>query len=121
MDWKKTPEKLVRFFEEKTAPIKCERRKMFGYPCCFMNGNMFVGTFGDDIVLRLGEPDRKKALAQNKDVAPFEPRPGRKMGEYVVVPERIRDDSALFDKLLKQSVEYARSLPPKQKRKVKGK
>jgi TfoX/Sxy family transcriptional regulator of competence genes len=121
MEWKKTPEKLVKFFEEKTASIKCERRKMFGYPCCFMNGNMFIGTFGENIVLRLGAPDREKALAGNKDMALFEPRPGSKMGEYVVVPERVRNDPALFDRLLKQSAEYAGSLPPKKKRKGKDK
>ena len=29
--------KALEDFEE------IERRKMFGYPCCFVNGNMFTG------------------------------------------------------------------------------
>ena len=116
MDWKKTPEELVRFFDEKTAPIECERRKMFGYPCCFLRGNMFIGTFGEDIVLRLGEKDRESALSAHKDLRVFEPRPGRKMREYVVLPRRVREDDAVFDALLGQSVKYARSLPPKKKK-----
>ena len=116
MEWKKTPEPLVKFFEEKTAKIKCKRRKMFGYPCCFIGGNMFVGTFGEDIVLRLNEADRERALSAHKDLGVFEPRPGRKMREYVVLPKRVREDDAAFDTLLGQSMEYARSLPPKKKK-----
>ncbi len=113
MDWKKTPDAPVEFFERKTAPIDCERRKMFGYPCCFTGGNMFIGTFGPNIVLRLGEEDRRKALLARKGLKVFEPRPGRPMREYVVLPERVIHDDALFDKLLDASVRYARSLPAK--------
>ena len=119
MEWKKTPEALVKFFDDKVSGIVCERRKMFGYPCCFIRGNMFIGTFGENIVLRLGPADRERALAAHKDLAVFEPRPGRKMGEYVVVPQRIRDRAAVFDGLLERSVEYARSLPSKQKKTAK--
>lgn len=116
MEWKRTPDELVKFFEEKTAPIDCERRKMFGYPCCFIGGNMFTGTFGVNIFIRLGEKDRKRALEAHGDMKAFEPVPGRKMGEYLVVPEEVRLDAAAFDDLLKRSVEYARSLPPKPKK-----
>jgi hypothetical protein len=42
MEWKKTPEELVRFLDEKMAGVKAERRKMFGYPCYFINNNMFI-------------------------------------------------------------------------------
>jgi TfoX/Sxy family transcriptional regulator of competence genes len=119
MEWKKTPESLVRFFEEKTAPVLCERRKMFGFPCCFINGNMFIGTYGENLILRLGEKDRVRAAKENEDIAPFEPIPGRKMREYIVVPERIRKDARTFDRMLKSSVEYANSLPPKKSRKAR--
>ncbi len=119
MEWKKTPEKLVKFFEEKTAGIECERRKMFGFPCCFINGNMFTGTFEETIFLRLSKEDRERVFAEKKDVRSFEPRKGKPMGEYVVVPERIKNQTALFDRLLMLSVDYAGSLPPKKKRKGK--
>lgn len=117
MEWKKTPDKLVKFFEKKVADVKCEKRKMFGYPCCFINNNMFIGTHGENLVLRLGDEDRKMAMAAHKDIVTFEPLPGRKMGEYVVVPERVREDDTLFDRLLKQSVKYASSLPAKERKK----
>ena len=119
MEWKKTPESLVKFFEEKTAKIKCERRKMFGYPCCFMNGNMFIGTFGENLILRLGPKEREAALSTHKDMTVFEPVPGRKMKEYLLVPKKVRDSQATFDVLLDQSVRYAGSLPAKAAKKRK--
>ncbi len=114
MTWKKPPENLVRFFEEKAAPIDCERRKMFGYPCAFINGNMFFGTYMDGLFLRLGLKEVDEVRARHKDVRSFEPRPGRPLREYVVLPERIHLDDSLFDPLLGASVRYARSLPPKE-------
>ena len=119
MEWKKSSEELVGFLDRKMTGVKAERRKMFGYPCYFINNNMCTGTFEEGLFLRLGEEGRKKAMAGNEELAFFEPR-GRKMGEYVVVPQKIRDDSAIFDRLLELSIRYVSSLPPKEKRKERG-
>jgi len=119
MQWKKTSEGLVNFLDEKMAGVKAERRKMFGYPCYFINNNMCTGTFEEGLFLRLGNEGREKAMAEHKELSFFEPR-GRKMGEYVVVPEGLRDDAAQFDRLLEISIDYVSSLPPKQKKKGKG-
>jgi len=116
MKWSKPPEKLVRFFEEKAAPLDCERRKMFGYPCAFKNGNMFFGTFEDGIFLRMGQGDLEKARAAHRDIRPFEPRPGRPMREYIVLPEKVFADDSVFDPMLEASLRYAGSLPPKKAR-----
>ena len=116
MQWKKTSEGLVKFLDDKMAGRKAERRKMFGYPCYFFNGNMFIGTFQEKIILRLGDEDRKIAMDAHKDMNYFEPMPGRKMGQYVVVPKEIREDPAIFDRLLELSVKYVSSLPPKKKK-----
>lgn len=43
-------------------------------------------------------------------------RPGQVMGEYVVVPRSVREDPAKFDRLLRQSIAYVSSMPPKPKR-----
>ncbi len=40
--WKKAPQENIDFFNdvlEKHPEV--EKRKMFGYPCAFMGGNMF--------------------------------------------------------------------------------
>jgi len=119
MEWKKTSEGLVKFLDEKMAKRKAERRKMFGYPCYFINGNMAIGTFEDGLILRLGTEGRDMAMARHGQLRFFEPR-GRTMGEYVVVPQEIRDDAAQFDRLLELSMEYVSSLPAKRKKKGKG-
>ena len=119
MEWKKSPEKLVKFINERMSQEKCEPRKMFGYPCYFINGNMFIGLHQDNLVLRLDEGDRKAAMMKDKDIKVFEPMPGRKMGEYVVVPASIYSNKVAFDALLAKSMKYVTSLPPKQKKSKK--
>ncbi|WXG47581.1 MAG: TfoX/Sxy family protein [Candidatus Atabeyarchaeum deiterrae] len=57
MKWKKAPPELVDFLAEKMRGVKCEFRKMFGYPAYFINGNMFVGIHGDSLFIRLSKPD----------------------------------------------------------------
>lgn len=94
---------------------EAEQRKMFGYPCAFVNGQMFVGVFADRLMMRLSEEDRTKFL-KLKGAKPFEPMLGRPMREYVEVPGAM-NESAELRKWLKKSLAYAQSLPPK----VKGK
>jgi len=51
MEWKKVPEELVQFLAEKMKNVKCEYRKMFGYPAYFINGSMFAGIQGETLFL----------------------------------------------------------------------
>jgi len=116
MKWKKSPEKLVEFITERMSFEECEPRKMFGYPCYFINNNMFIGLYQDGLVLRLGVEDKEASMKKNKDIKPFVPLPGRTMKEYIVVPERIYSNKKAFDPLLEKSMKFVRSLPPKQKK-----
>ncbi len=44
--WEKSPQALVQLFDRVLPESpNVERRKMFGYPCAFVNGNMFAGLF----------------------------------------------------------------------------
>ncbi len=53
-----SPAALVRAFDESTRSMRStERRKMFGYPAVFVNGNMFAGLVRNMMILRLGEED----------------------------------------------------------------
>jgi len=117
MQWKKSPDNLVKFITERMADEECEPRKMFGFPCYFINGNMFIGLHQDHLVLRLSDKDKKDAMTKNKEVKVFEPMPGCKMGQYIVVPERIYTSKPAFDPLLVKSMKYASSLPAKEKKK----
>jgi TfoX/Sxy family transcriptional regulator of competence genes len=114
MDIGTAPAELVELFDSivPTAP-SIERRKMFGQPCAFVNGNMFTGLHGPRMVLRLPE-ERRRAFLAIEGATLFEPMPGRPMKEYVVIPEAIiKDDHALRD-WMEQAFLSAAALPVKE-------
>jgi TfoX/Sxy family transcriptional regulator of competence genes len=88
-----------------------ERKKMFGYPAIFVNGNMAAGLHSSGLVLRLGEADRE--ALQKKGGAPFEPMKGRVMTGFMVAPQAYVTKTAKLEKWLAKSIEHARSMPTK--------
>ncbi len=119
MKWRPAPDELVLKFEKAIESFpEAEKRKMFGYPCSFINGQMFTGLHQENMILRLGEDERTKLL-KLKGTKPFEPMPGRVMREYVVVPESILNSKKKLHVWLEKSLIYAKSLPPKKPKKKK--
>jgi TfoX/Sxy family transcriptional regulator of competence genes len=118
--WQAAPAGLVRTFDELVQPLPgVERRKMFGYPCAFFQGQMFAGLFADSMFLRLAEEDRARFLAL-EGAGPFTPMAGRPMREYVVIPPAMLEDPSVIAPWLDRALSYAASLPakePKKKRK----
>lgn len=113
MKWRKSPEALVRTFEESVPDDpRVERRKMFGYPAAFLSGNLFMSLFQDSLVLRLSEDDRKSFLRLD-GAAAFEPMPGRAMREYVVAPPAMVARPLSLRPWIQRSLGYARTVPPK--------
>jgi TfoX/Sxy family transcriptional regulator of competence genes len=113
MRFRKSPPELIAAFERavpKEADI--ERRKMFGYPAAFVGGNMFMGLYQDDFVLRLSTADRAELLA-NPDTRPFAPMPGRPMKAYVVLSPAIVANSVELASCIARALAYGRSLPAK--------
>ena len=84
-------------------------RPMFGQLSAFVNGNMFCGIYGEELMVRL-PPDEIEAL-KKQGGRDFEPVAGHKMGGYVVVPGnwRAKPPSAL----IKRALEVARKMPAK--------
>jgi hypothetical protein len=113
MPWKKAPPELCRRFDELMAGYAGQHRKMFGYPVCFVGGNMFSGLFADALFIRLPEKDRAAIVRENDEVAVLEPMPGRPMREYMVIPETSLDDGTFTKKWLDRSFRYVSSLEPK--------
>lgn len=120
MDWTKSPPELVALFDEVCpAAPGVERRKMFGYPAAFANGNMFAGLHGNNLVVRLPEEPLREFMAAGG--APFEPMPGRPMKGYAVAPESLLRDKRALASWLERCFEETAKLPPKQtKAKVKN-
>ena len=114
--WEKSPETLVALFSRiLPRDPALERKTMFGYPCAFINGNMFSGLFGRRMFVRLSEDERSEMIG-TKGAAPFEPLPGRVMKEYVVVPPTLLGREAALKRLVVRSLGYAKSLKPKVKK-----
>ena len=120
MKWKKTSRQLIEIFNDVVPEDKgVDRRKMFGYPCAFKNGNMFMGLHQKNMFLRLSKEDRE-AFLQLDQASQFEPMPGRIMREYVVIPFWILKDKEKLKEWIRKSLAYVSSLPPKPRKKQKS-
>ena len=109
--WGPASDAWLKVFSEVSAGLG-ESRKMFGYPCVFVNGQLFAGVHQENIMIRLSEADREAFLALD-GAARFEPMPGRPMREYVVAPQLMIDSPDELVGWLEKSYAYAKTLPPK--------
>jgi len=86
-------------------------KPMFGQLSAFVNGNMFCGLFGDDLVIRL--PEAEISAVKKQGGRDFEPMAGHKMGGYVMVPGDWRAKPAPAVALIKRSLAVTRAMPAK--------
>lgn len=87
-------------------------RPMFGNLAGFINGNMFVGLYGQQIFVRLPEDERTRLMEQ-EGAALFSPMPGKPMKEYVTLPEEWRDEPGKITAWIEQSLQWAGGMPEK--------
>ncbi|MCI4348318.1 MAG: TfoX/Sxy family protein [Thermoplasmata archaeon] len=110
----------VKVFEGLTpSGPKIGVKKVFGQPAAFVNGNMFMGVFGDKVFVRLSE-EEGKAARERDGLEPFEPMPGRPMRGYVVLPPKTLSDHAAARKWVSKSLSFAGALPPKVPKRSRG-
>jgi hypothetical protein len=113
--WEKSSAELVALFAE-IAPREpaVVQKKMFGWPCCFLNGNLFTGLHKQGVIFRL--PDSERAAFIKLDgAADFEPMPGRKMKGYLILAGALNRDRAELETWVGRSLAFARTLPAKAK------
>lgn len=117
MAWSKSPQYLIELFEKSVpdAP-SVSRRKMFGYPAAFANGNLFIGLHQNDYIMRLSDNDRERFSAAYGEQT-FEPMAGRRMREYVRLPEELLTDARRRAVWIRRSLAYAESVKPRSARK----
>ena len=111
MTWKKVPDELADYLDGALQRFSCERKKMFGCPCWFVNGRMFAGAWQESVLLRLSDQDRRELFQDFDEAAPFEPTAGRVMKEYAVIPASLADDREVLDDWLDRAYAFARSQP----------
>jgi TfoX/Sxy family transcriptional regulator of competence genes len=86
-------------------------KPMFGNVGAFVNGNMFMGVFGEDIGVKLSDRDQQSLRDLGGDSFGPEERP---MGGYVTLPPTLSaDESAAW---VGRSIEYVGALPVKIKK-----
>src|SRR5215469_1819642 len=120
MKWHKPSEELVQIFSEVTPGPPATPRKMFGFPAAFVNGNMFMGLFQDEMILRLPEEARRELVGTHGG-KPFEPMPGRPMKEYVSISSALMKNRKELEAWVGRALEYGSSLKPKLKAKKTAK
>ncbi len=114
--WIKSGPELIDLYENIASQLTgIEKRKIFGCPCAFVNGNMFFGVFQDQLFLRMGE-NLRHSLSDDIQFEPLAPM-GRTMKDYVLIPPDLRTDQARLLTLIQNSLIQALSLPPKIKKK----
>jgi TfoX/Sxy family transcriptional regulator of competence genes len=108
------PDSSSKAFLEEILPQDpaVELKPMFGNTAGFVNGHMFAGTFGSDIVVRLPEAERTRLLAE-PGAAIFAPMAGRVMREYVVLPRAWRDTPEKARPWTASALTWASQMPPK--------
>ncbi len=119
--WKKSSKQLVEAFYSTLGenPL-LDLRKMFGYPCAFIRGNMCTGLHEENWIIRLSEEDRSE-MRKKYSVAPFAPMEGRVMREYVAIPEEVKRNPDLLHEWIEKSIAFTSSLPEKLPKKRKSK
>lgn len=112
--WKKSSQELVdQFYSVMEGHPKVKLRKMFGYPCAFLNGNMVAGLHEENFTVRLEAKQREEALAKGVG-STFAPMKGRVMREYVALAPEVVSDKERLKSLLAASLAYAETLPSKE-------
>ncbi len=121
-----TPAALAAFEQAWAAAASAgagavDRKKMFGMPAAFVNHNMFLGVFGDGVVLRCSAAVRERLLGE-AGVGPFSPRPGRPWKEYVHASASDPAVLAALPDWAREARAHTATLPPKvpKSRKTKG-
>jgi hypothetical protein len=105
---KSQPELVARFAACLPDDASITRRPMFGWPSATVGGHMFASLFHDAVVVRLPPSEVPQGFQ-------FEPRPGRPMTGYSVLPAADAADPAALRSWLERAFRAAEALPPKRR------
>ena len=105
------PAHLLALFESVRPPaVKgVQYSDMSGYPCCLVNGDVFMVLRPDRLVLRLSPEDRESFLKLS-GTGQVDGTRGRRMSDYVTVPGAMLTDRAKLRTWIKRSLRYVRAL-----------
>jgi len=90
-------------------------KPMFGHIAAFVNGNMFAGTFGTQVFVRLSD-DEGALLMKEKEATKFSPMEGRPMKGYVVFPPAWLNEEVRARAWVVKSLSFVAAMPAKRKK-----
>lgn len=109
----RSPSELVdRFITVTARHPQLVPKRMFGYDCTWVNGNMATGLFADTWFVRVGE-EAAAELLELPGAMPFAPMGGTPTKGYACLPPAVIADDAALDVWLRRCVAYMTTLPPK--------
>ena len=119
-DWKKSSRELQERFDAALPEHPAvERRKMFGYPCAFVNDNFFCGLFEESVVVRL-PGGMNEEFAETRDAAVFNPmQRGKGMTDWWLLPTAVSESDKGLRAFLAAAFTEVVLLPPKVKKAAK--
>ena len=120
MTWPKSSKELADQLSPRLERYHCERRKMFGADVWFVNGNMFMGVFGEGLFLRLNDEDGLAIKKEIPGAGIFAPSEKVVMREYSSVPASSLQDMGLLDPWIERSYGFVKSIPSKVPKKKKA-
>ncbi len=94
------------------ADDRARAGQMFGMPCGFVHGNLFLGVFADGLTLRL-PAERIAAPRAHEGVGAFEPMEGRPWKDYIFVSASRWGESAELARWAQEALAHTATLPPK--------
>jgi TfoX/Sxy family transcriptional regulator of competence genes len=94
-----------------SARADVSERKMFGGIAFLFAGNMACGVLGEELIVRLGDEEGEKALAED-GVRPFD-FTGKPMRGIVYVSAELTGDDQGLAGWVDAGADFAASLPPK--------
>jgi len=86
-------------------------KRMFGGLAVLLGGNMAVGVYGDDLLVRT-DPGQQDMLLAEPGTRPFD-MTGRPMKGWIVVDASMCAEDDDLRRWVARGVDHARSLPPK--------
>ena len=102
---------LTAFAAAFPEDARAVRKQMFGMPAGFVNGQMFLGVWGDGVVLRLPVA-RVAELSDQAGIGPFEPMEGRPWKDYIHAAAPTWGGSETLAGWAREALDFTAALPP---------
>ena len=87
-------------------------KRMFGGVCYLVGGNMAFGIYKDNLIIRLGSPERAQQEIDSGRALPFDIT-GKAMKGWVMIPKVRLGADRDYKKWLDRGLAFAKTLPPK--------